>query len=180
MKTDGDHKKKLSKKEYIKQFTPSVGGYLYSGPEVFWGETRKRTLLILNGVSVLICVLLIICGCLQGIPLNGKFYVLIPYLIEAGLQILLFYTIGRLAANGNPLKLYIYQKTVEKIPLRTLLGAIFAGVTAAGMLLLQILEQTVYFGEGPLFMVFLLLIAAGNILQRKVIQGCKWEEKKKQ
>ena len=64
--------------------------------------------------------------------MQNSVYVLLPYAVQMAAALSTVWAYGRMARGGNPLREYIYESTVLKLPLRGGLTGCFALVCAAG------------------------------------------------
>ena len=84
------------------------------------------------------------------------------------------YLLVRLTAAGEPLRAYLHEQTVQKLPGSCLLAAVFAAITAAAQLVQLALE-----GQNlPARLVFTLLqaaAAAAFVLAGKRFKALKYE-----
>lgn len=135
-----EKEKKKGRRAYLNDFEENgEGNYEYRGERyVFVGEEqeRKRILRTLMILCALVLVLSLAEGCLPVPGLSWTAYVLIPYAAEIAGAVSCCLAAGRLLTGEYPLRAYVYQSTVKKLPLRT-------GLTAAAALAVLLLE-TVY------------------------------------
>ncbi|MGM9537966.1 MAG: hypothetical protein ACI3VN_06500, partial [Candidatus Onthomonas sp.] len=139
-----EEKKRQGRRSYLNDFQQNAAGeYLYTGAHytfVEQGKNRRRFLTelwLLCGVALAAAVA---GGCIPGSGMDQCFYVMLPY--AAGLvgAISLCWGLGRLTAGGDPLRAYVYEQTVEKLPGRAMVTAVMAGLTLLGSLVRLILS----------------------------------------
>ena len=129
-------KKRRGRRDYLNDFRQNAAGeYLYTGEHyafVEQGKSRRRFLTELWLLCGGALVAAVAAGCIPAAGMDSCFYMLIPY--AAGLMgaVSLCWGLGRLTAGGDPLRAYVYQETVEKLPSRAALTAAAAGLTMIG------------------------------------------------
>lgn len=124
--------KKQKKRDYLHDFKQSAGGsYVYTG--VTWHADPVLWRRMFVKLWVLQAVMLL-CVCLPGFlttaGLLNTFYVIIPYVFWFISNIVLTYTLGSITFGGNPLRDYIYQRSVTQYALRTAFPLAGAALTA--------------------------------------------------
>ena len=75
--------------------------------------------------------------------LQNTFYVILPYMLWLISDIALTYTLGSMTFGGNPLRDYIYERSVVRYAFRTLLPLTGAALTAAGLLVFLLRDGSV-------------------------------------
>lgn len=139
------------------------------------GEALRPCLMKLWLLGAVLLGCLIAAGCISVPGMDNCFYVLLPYAaaLMAGISVL--WALGRMTAGGNPLKEYVYQASVEKLPERAVMTVFFAAAAAAGEAVYICLHGAE--GKPAGFCVFMLLnfAAAGAALMlRREIKTMKW------
>ena len=134
-------KKKRGGRGYLNDFERDLTGrYHYRGKMYHYRGTlpRQRVLGLLWAGAAVAQVLLLAAGCLDGQGLRRCFYVLLPYVAAFVANVSVCWALGRLTAGGDPLREYVYQASVAKLPMRSMLTAVFSAA-AALMCLVHIL-----------------------------------------
>lgn len=170
-------KKKPGRRAYLDDFHPTArGDYVYTGKMIPWPApgrgTRKQVLLRLWCWALLGTLAAVLGGCLDGVGMGGRPYVLLPYmagLILAGCSL---WSLIRLTGGGEELRAYVYQATVERLPRLTLAWAILSGVTLAAEVVNGALPG--FQGQVPMAAVFAVLegIALLSAAKFRRILGC--------
>ncbi len=167
-----------SRKSALEHYQVNAGGeYVYTGKYLKYqntGKSRKRALLELWGVAAAMTACVITCGCIPAPGMVNTFYVLIPLMAEIVLAVTCLWALGQITAEGDPMKEYVYEDSVKKLPGRFLATAVFAGITILTELLFLILSG----GMGLLAAVVLLLQAAAlalALLGRRLMGKTRWE-----
>lgn len=128
--------KKWGKDGYLKNFEKSQeGGYVYTGEYWQADENDRRRILFrlwLLCAGQLLVVLLP--GFFTTAGFSGSFYVILPYafwLISNGY---LTYLLGRMTFGGNPMRDYVYERSVKRYVPCAGAAAFGAALTALGLL----------------------------------------------
>lgn len=165
-------------------FVPAgPGRYVYSGPlyspDTAEGVTAKRlgVRCVLFGAGT--TVLSVLCGVLPVPGMTDAFYVIIPYALTLIFSaVLLWKSVRVLYWGGERLREYIYNATVMKFPVLTLLCAVFAGVSAVGEVVYLVLNGADK-ARAPLAILFILFhgaILALALLRRKFETAVTWNK----
>ena len=163
---------KKKRRAYLDDFRQTgTGDYEYKGIHYVWngGEAEWKTQMRRNWIcAVLMAAAVIGAGCLPVPSMINCVYVILPFTVCFICAVSVIWGLCRLSNGGKSLRSYIYDATVEQIPLRaigTMIGAIAA---MAG--------QTVYlvkngFEGKAVSMVFFLVFMAGACFLAKLLQG---------
>lgn len=129
--------RKWGKNGYLKDFKGNrQEGYVYTG--IFWQapEPERRRLLsrlwALQGVGLVSAILP---GLFTVKALQNTFYAIIPYVLWLIGSIYLTYLLGKMTFAGNPMRGYVYERSVEKFGPAAALVAVGALLTVLGVLL---------------------------------------------
>ena len=111
------------------------GEVIYTGDYMAYvdcGRSRKRLLAELWALGVAAVCCLLAGGFLPIESFRGCGYVLFPYMVALlGAAAVLWY-LGELTGGGNPLKTYVYESAVPRIPRLAVLSAIGAVLCVLG------------------------------------------------
>lgn len=153
------------RREYLNQFHRTASGeYVYSGEHYTFqsqGKSRRRAMTEL-WLSCTVAVAAVVAGgCIPAPGVGNCAYVLIPYVAAVIAAVSGIWSLGQLTAGGDPLRAYVYDDTVKKLPLRLILTAVFAGVSCLGEGLFLLLNG----GQGKtgFAVLFLVLEAAATL-----------------
>lgn len=127
--------KKRGRRAYLNDFQQTAGGdYVYTGQMVQWpqagGWSRREAL-----VRLWLCMLpglaaALVGGCLSGTGMDGRAFVLLPYMVGLVLAACTAWPVLRLTTAGEALlRAYVFHETVERLPGLSLAWAICSGVT---------------------------------------------------
>ena len=139
-------------------------------------KSRKRLLLELWGLGTAGTICLLLSGFLPLRSFRGCFYVLLPYMIALVAAISCLWTIGELTGGGDPLRQYIHDATVLKLPGRAMVSAVAALACISGEIVSCALNGAD--GEIGALIAFFLLLAVGAgamVLLRRRIRGAVWQ-----
>lgn len=126
--------KRRRTKAYLDDFKKTASGdYSYEGalygmPE----EGRKRILIRLWSFLCGIGVLLLLCGCIPAAGMDHSFWALLPYAADWIAFAFVCGSMYRMTAGGNPLREYVYEASVKKLPHRLRAMELCTALTIAG------------------------------------------------
>ena len=176
--------KKKKHRAYLDSFQKNEKGtYEYTGNVYQFQGTKdqenelRRELLKLWGLCTVLMGCLITAGCISAPGMDNCFYVLLPYTAALMAGISEFWALCRLTSGSDPLKEYVYESSVVKMPGRAVLT-----VSCIGMSMIGELVYICFHGIGEMmacfciFVVMNFLAAASAILMRRQIQGMTWEK----
>ena len=169
--------KRHSKLEYFQR--NAAGEYIYTGKHMSYVSTeksRKRLLLEMWGLGTAGTICLLLSGFLPLRSFRGCFYVLLPYMIALVAAISCLWTIGELTGGGDPLRQYVHDATVLKLPGRAMVSAVAALARLSGEIVSCALNGAD--GEIGALIAFFLLLAVGAgamVLLRRRIRGAVWQ-----
>ncbi len=168
-----DEPKRKGRRAYLNDFKKNENGeYIYQGTLYSCqeqGEGRRRTLMMQLVLCAAVLAVKVAAGCIPAPGMEGSIYVLLPYAAGLIAIVSVLWGMCRLLGGGEPLREYIYEATVPKLPLRMALAAGCAGLAIAGELIQVILcgaEEKL----GYMFLFFLLeacVLAATLVLRQK-------------
>lgn len=129
-----DHKK--NKRSYLRDFVKNPdGSYVYTGKT--WHADpvlRRRMLIKLWSLQAVMLLSVILPGFVTTAGLQNTFYVIIPYIFWLMSDFVLAYTLGNMTFGGNPLRDYVYERSVPCFRFRAALPLAGAALTALGLL----------------------------------------------
>lgn len=160
--------KKRDKRDYLKNFEKSPGGsYVYTG--MTWHADpvlRHRILVKLWALQAVMLMSVILPGLVTTAGLLNTFYVILPYVFWFLSDIVLIYTLGSITFGGNPMRDYIYQRSVTQYALRTGFPLAGAVLTALAMLVFLLRGGS---GEGAVLCLGCCAAqSAGSVIARRV------------
>lgn len=169
--------KKKRRGEYLRDFRKDENGrYVYTGRMYsYQGTDLKQRRLFLFVLSVCVFAAMIACGCIHVPGLSESFYVLPPYmvgLVSAGMSCAAAYHVW---TGGDPMREYIYESGVLKLPGRSAFTAVCAAVALLGEVVYVILNG--FEGKFTGFVIFLILegaSCAATCLIYRIIHKMKW------
>lgn len=154
---------KFSRTPYLQYFTPTLNGYKYTGPVCrCQNPPRERKCLLWQqgGCCAVMAAATVTAGCLPAPGTTNCFYVLLPYLWVLTAVILTCWAFGQLAGGGEPMRRYVYDRSLLKLPIR--LGFVASGAA------LTLVGETYYLlmgaDDGKLWAAALFMICQGGIL----------------
>lgn len=155
--------KKGGRRAYLKYFTPTSDGYEYTGPVCRCQNPpreRKRLLWQQGGCCAVMVVMAVMAGCVPAPGTTNCFYVLLPYLWVLASVVMSCWAFGQLAGGGEPMRRYVYDRSLPKLPVRLGFTMVGTALTLAG--------ETVYLlmgaDDGKLWAAALFIVCQGGIL----------------
>ena len=171
-------KKRPHRRDYLNDFRLNVAGeYVYTGRTFRWPAGRKQTLIRFWILSLFACAAAAAGGCIPGTGMEGSAWVLLPYVAGLICAFVCLYTVGKLAFAGEEVREYIFKGSVEELPLRTLMTAIFSSIAVLGELVnlfLPIFRGKIW--AGILFMGLEAAICTAAILLRRAVVRLEWTQ----
>lgn len=163
-------------------FAPSATGeYVYTGPHYVQAPGRftwRQAMARRWAMGLAIAAFAVLDGCIPVPGVSGTFYVLLPYAGELVAAAMLLWAVGRMAAGGERLREYVYEQTVQKLPVRIALAAAFSGLTAVGEGIFLVLNGPS--GGGAVYIAIFLLTQTGvlaiSLIWRRFERGISWQK----
>lgn len=128
--------KKKKRRDYLSNYQKGENGkYAYKGTVYTYqskGKAFRTELLTFWGFCFGILACLMIIGCMTAPGMSNCFYVIMPYVCTLMSGISVCWALCRLSAAGETLKSYIYEATIEALPMRTALVVIGAVISLIG------------------------------------------------
>lgn len=158
------------------------GNYTYEGTLLTYDTPdlpRKRAMALLWLLCGAAMVLLLIAGFLPAPGATGQILIVLPFACAFVASVSVCWALARLTSGGDPLRGYVYEGTVEKLPMRMVLTIVFSVVAAVG-------ESIYLFSNGAqvgalfavLFLLCHILAAAAILVAYKILKKMRWVEKK--
>lgn len=155
--------KKKGRRAYLQYFVPTLNGYEYAGPVCRCQNPpreRKRLLRQQGGCCTVMAAAIVTAGCLPAPGTSNCFYVLLPYLWVLTAVILTCWAFIQLAGGGEPMRRYVYDRSLPKLSVRL-------GFTMAGAVL-TLTGEMIYLltgaDDGKLWTAILFMACQGGIL----------------
>lgn len=126
--------KRRRTKAYLDDFKKTASGeYSYEG--ALYGmaeEARKKALARQWGLLCGIGALLLLCGCIPAAGMDRGFGALLPYAVSWIPFAFVCAGLYRMTAGKNPLRAYVFEASVQKLPARLKALELCAVLTIAG------------------------------------------------
>ncbi len=176
-------KRPRGRRAHLRYFTPDAnGGYTYTGPVATCQNPRPQRLRLAAalGAALAIQILCFVATGVVPVPgMDNTFYVLLPWLGEL-ISLVLTASSGRLAVylwmDGAQLRLYRYEATVQRLPVRTAAVAVFAALAALGEVVCLLRQGAGGNAAGAaLFLGCQACIAAAALACRQTVQMLRFE-----
>lgn len=172
-----DNKKRKSRKQYLNDFVMTPNGYVYAGKNfTYLGENYKSFKLKLLIADFLLIILILFCGFIPSSGMDNSFYVIIPYVVEIAFGGSICWASFRIMFHGNVLREYIYQSTVQSLPLRCILYICAAIVSAMATLISLVLsDATIKIIVSSIIVIACKIVAVVvALLLRRVVKNSHW------
>lgn len=113
------NEKSRSRRAYLKDFKADESGkYSYRGKTLHSSRDlssyQKEIRTALAAFAAVLAAQLA-AGCIPGTGMEGHVLMLLPYALGIGCTVRILWILGRLLANGNSLREYVYKATAEKL-----------------------------------------------------------------
>ena len=116
-------------------------------------------------------------GCSDAPAMLNCWYVILPYICEAAAAVSVIWAVARLRKAEDPIREYVYKKSVQPLPHRAMLCMIFAGLGFVTMVLYLVMN-----GSGGrvasviVYLALKALVAGGAWLLWRYMLILKWEK----
>ena len=175
-----EKKKRKGRRAYLNDFYTDLGGNTvytgkmirYLGPHPY--PVARRRVGVLCGL-VCACVFAVACLPAPSMLGMGKFYVVLPFILEAIAVLLTVWAAVRMLYHGETLRSYIHEASVKKLPWWLEMTAVFAAVSVVTNVVYLAING---FG-GKLFLslaliVFHILAALFALLCLRFLRALSW------
>ena len=141
------------------------------------GRSRDRVHRELWGLSIAILLAVVAGGCSDAPAMLNCWYVILPYICEAAAAVSVIWAVARLRKAEDPIREYVYKKSVQPLPHRAMLCMIFAGLGFVTMVLYLVMN-----GSGGrvasviVYLALKALVAGGAWLLWRYMLILKWEK----
>ncbi len=175
------NKKRGGRRAHLNDFHVNLAGdYVYTGAHYSYvdqGRSRDRVQRELLGLSVAVMLAVVAGGCSDAPAMLNCWYVILPYICEAAAAVSVIWAVLRLRKAEEPIREYIYKKSVQALPHRAMLCMIFAGLGFVTMVLYLAMN-----GSGGrvasviAYLALKALVAGGTWLLWRYMLTLKWEK----
>ncbi|MBE5038585.1 hypothetical protein INF35_12375 [Subdoligranulum sp. DSM 109015] len=169
--------KKRGRRAYLNDFERDLtGSYRYRGSHYRYAGSlpRSRALAGLWGLSLGTLAALLAAGMMDGPGLGRCFYVIIPYAAAFVASISVVYTVGRLSFNEDPLREYVLEQTVRKLPVRSAVTLAFSALSAAGGVVYLALNGLNW--QRAVFVALCAAALAAQVILRRLTGRMDWQK----
>ena len=163
------NKKRGGRRAHLNDFHVNLAGdYVYTGAHYTYvdqGRSRDRVQRELWGLSIAILLAVVAGGCSDAPAMLNCWYVILPYICEAAAAVSVIWAVARLRKAEDPIREYVYKKSVQPLPHRAMLCMIFAGLDSGGRVASVIT-----------YLALKALVAGGAWLLWRYMLTLKWEK----
>ncbi len=179
-----EKKKRSGRRGYLDDFHVSAAGeYVYDGEYYTYlnkGKTRTRAIAELWAFTLICAGASVAGGCISANGAGNCIYVLLPYVLEVAFAGSLVWGLIRLTMGGEPMRGYVYEATVPKLPRRAAACAIAAALGFLGEGVYLLIHGFGGKTAGSVAYLALKLVCAGlALLLRRFLRGMEWNKKTK-
>ena len=166
------------RRAYLDDFRKTQNGdYQYEGSryacELSEKEWKKKsTAMATAGIAAIL--LTIAAGCVPSVGLQGSIFVLLPYAVQLAAACSLAWACARLLGKEYPLREYVYQQTVCKIPLRSRVCIAVTGVSVLGELIELTHHSDKILSSIP-FLLIEVIVGAATLALLKNVKRYTWK-----
>ena len=178
--TSGNNKK--NRRAYLNDFQKDgTGAYVYTG-DVYEYEGSNQSLrslkIRLSVLGVLALSMLLWAGLIRVPGMDHSIYVLLPYAAALCGSISVCWALMRLLSGGVSLRAYLYEESIEKLPIRSLFTACCCVFALAGELAYLIINGIgiLHSNSIPFFIQQVSCIAS-MLLLRSDVMRTKWHRR---
>ncbi|MGN0204875.1 MAG: hypothetical protein ACI4BB_10050 [Coprococcus sp.] len=169
------------RKTYVDDYRINENGeYEYQGVRYQWNISEaegRRLLLQLRLMGPLIFIFILLAGCIPSPGVNHWPFLMIAYLVGLVVSLSLWILLWQMCGEKSPMRGYVYDETVEKLPFRILLTAVFTIASILGEVVYVILYGTEGKAFGAvLFIILEIMALICTMYTWKRFQTVKWEK----
>lgn len=175
------NKKRGGRRAHLNDFHVNLAGdYVYTGAHYTYvdqGRSRDRVQRELWGLSIAILLAVVAGGCSDAPAMLNCWYVILPYICEVAAAVSVIWAVARLRKAEDPIREYVYKKSVRPLPHRAMLCMIFAGLGFVTMVLYLVMNDSG--GRVASVITYLALkalVAGGAWLLWRYMLTLKWEK----
>lgn len=181
MAKEQDKAGKKGRKSYLNDIQQNLSGeYIYTGAHWSYvpeGKSYPRAVFEIVIFSLLSLAAVVSAGLVRAGGMGNCFYVLFPYIAELIAVFTLELAVYKLAVKGKKLRAYEYSASVEKIPVRAMLSAVFAGIGIVCIIIFVIINGI----DGSFGEIILLFCAkavgiAAPLFLRRLMGALRWKK----
>lgn len=174
-------KKSGGRREYLNDFRVNTNGeYVYMGKMYIYRQQKKsfkKAVCEIWAICIVAVAGLIVNGCIPAAGTGNCPYVILPYIASLLSFVSVCWALCRLTCAGENMREYIYNATVEKIPLRTGAAAVCAAVSFAGEIIYLALNGSdnniIY---SVLFLTFEMFSAVSSLIIKYLVSLQMWSK----
>lgn len=168
----------IKKRDHLDTYKMGASGqYVYTGKYIDWVSDRKKGITLLIILAALETIAAIAAGCIPGTGMEGRFYIVIPYIITLVLVLINDWKIIRFIYAGNRIKEYIFKSSFGKMRGLSISAAVFSSVTFLCEIALLVFDS--FSGKIVMLLLFLLMtatVAVCELLTIHLIKSFKFSD----
>lgn len=179
---DTSGNKKKNRRAYLNDFKKDgTGAYVYCGAVYDYEGSEKslRSLkLRLSALGVLALIMLLWAGFIRVPGMEHSIYVLLPYAAALCGCVSVCWALGRLLSGGISLRAYLYEESIEKLPVRCIFTAFCSIIALAGELAYILINGIGILHGGCIpFLIQQVSCITSMLLLRSDVMRTKWHKR---
>lgn len=162
----------MARRDYLKDYQLSEEGtYEWQGSTWTWDSLDVRTTFIRSSkICVALAALcLVAIGFIPAGAIGNTALVLLPYALSVLALALTVVSYVRLVREGDPMRSYVYERSLVRLPAQTLFGLIVSVMAAVGEIITLVRGGTTHSALTILAVVLLLGVAASFLRMYKLV-----------
>ena len=179
---DTSKNKKNNRRAYLNDFQKDENGvYVYRGAVYDYegSEQDLRSLKVrLSALGVLAFAALLWAGLIRVPGMDHSIYILLPYTAALCGSVSICWALGRLCISGVSLRAYLYQESIEKLPIRCIFTACCSIAALLGEIAYILINDISILKSGCIlfFIQQSIVISSALLLRSRVLQA-KWHKR---
>lgn len=170
-------REKKKKRAYLDDFEKDLNGnyryrgahYRYAG-EIPRGKALARLWALCGGGAALT----VAAGVLPGATARAPLYLELPYMAALVLALYAVVVLVRATRGGDPMRAYIHEQTVQKLPSLCVASAVLCGVAAAGQGVALFADGGQMLGTHGVFILFEIAACAAFAAAAGMVKKMSW------
>lgn len=179
---DTSGNKKNNRRAYLSDFQKDeTGAYVYCGAVYDYEGSAKslRSLKVrLSALGALTLIMLIWAGFIQVPGMEHSIYVLLPYAAALCGSVSVCWALGRFLSGGVSLRAYLYEESVNKLPVRCAFTACCSIAALVGELIYILINSMGILHSGCIpFFIQQVSCIASMLLLRSDVMHTRWHKR---
>lgn len=179
---DTSGNKKNNRRAYLNDFQKDeTGAYVYCGPVYDYEGTEKSLLSLkirLSVLGIMAFAMLLWAGFIRVPGMDHSIYILLPYAAALCGSVSVCWALGRLCTGGISLRSYLYEESIEKLPVRCIFTACCSIAALTGELTYTFINGTGILHNGFIpFLIQQVGCITSMLLLRADVMHTRWHKR---